>query len=292
VPSSIVTICAQSLCYYNHLSFVAFESDSELSVIERGAFAGSALKSICIPAGVQTLIFDFFSDCSSLASVVFEFHSRLVKIRSTVFLYFRQLQSICLPASLEWIEPEALPLSSLFYIGIETGNRHFIISGGCLLVFDETSIVGHSGFPTEVSIGNVIEELCDACFLCQESLSIVSFEPNSRLRRIGAKAFLRSSLRCIDIPSNVETIGQCCFSFCRDLSIVRFALNSRLCAIEQDAFECCGSLETIWIPSHLQTPVLRQFEPCPPDHRFWHKFQVIIIETELIIDLYMEEFDL
>jgi hypothetical protein len=215
-----------------------------------------------------------------------------LSIQSEALLNCSELHSICLPAALESIAPEAVPWSSLGYIGIEPGNRHFAISGGGLLVLDETSILGHSGFSTEVCIGNAIEELCDCCFLRRHRLSIVSFEPHSRLRRIGARAFVESSLRSIDIPPSVEIIGRRCFQYCSHLSIVRFELDSQLSVLEDDAFECCGSLETIWIPSHLQTLVVDELEPSPPIHPFWHKFQVIIIETELIIDLYLEEFDL
>jgi hypothetical protein len=141
------------------------------------------------------------------------------------------------------------------------GNQHFTISGGWLLVFHRISIVGHSGFPTEVSIGNVIDELCDGCFIWQKSLSIVSFEPNSRLLRIGMKAFSESSLRFIDIPSSVEIIGESCFAFCDELSIVGFELTSRLSVLEKDIFADCRALETICIPTHLQTLILAQV-PC------------------------------
>jgi hypothetical protein len=114
-----------------------------------------------------------------------------------------------------------------------------------LLVFDETSIVGDSGFPAEVCIENVIEELSDGCFLDQCSLSIVSFESNSRLRRIGERAFAQSSLRSIDIPSSVEIIGKFCFTDCNIVSIIRSELASQLSVLDKNAFLGCSGLKTI-----------------------------------------------
>jgi hypothetical protein len=89
--------------------------------------------------------------------------------------------------------------------------------------------------------------------------SVVSFELHFRLRRLNAKAFLRSSLRSIHIPSNVEIIGTC-FADCNNLSIVPFESNSGRSVLEENVFLGCSALETIWIPSHLQTLVLGHFE--------------------------------
>jgi hypothetical protein len=265
VPSSIVSLCERSFSCCCNLSFVAFEYGSRLSVIEGNAFMSCGLKSICIPAGVQILTEYSFISCSDLGSVVFENHSRLSSIQSKAFCDCHHLQSIRLPAGLESIGPEALVWSSLGCIGIETGNQHFTISGGCLLVFEGTSIVGHSGSPTEVWITNGIAELCEW-------------------------AFASCSLRSIVIPSSVEIIREDCFYDCSDLSIVRFEPDSRLSVLEEDAFAYCDALETIWIPFHLQALFLGEFESSPSvdDPYYWHKFQVIIIETGFIIDSYVE----
>jgi hypothetical protein len=250
------------LSSFGNLSFVAFEFGSKLSVIDRGAFMNCALRSICIPSGVQILTQSSFSGCSGLRSVVFENHSRLSSIQGWAFVDCRQLQSIRLPAGLESIGPGALHWSSVDYIGIEIGNQHFSTSGGCFLVFEGTSIVGHSRFPTEVCIMNGIEELC-------------------------REAFLSWSLRSITIPSSVEIIRKCCFRGCFTLSIVRFEPDSRLSLLEPHAFAQCDALETIWIPFRLQGLFLDQFPSSPSASRLWeylHEFQVIIIETGVIID--------
>jgi hypothetical protein len=292
VPSSIVSIGRDSFAYFKSLSFVAFESGSRLSTIEPGAFTeSSSLKSICIPSGIETLTEASFKCCYGLAAVTFERHSRLSNIRRLAFFLCFPLESICLPAGLESIEAEALTWSYLGYVGIETGNRHVSISGNWVLGSTGTSIVGHVGVATEVVIGNDIEELCDACFSCQSTLSLVSFEPDSRLRRIGERVFSESLLRSITIPSAVEIIGEQCFWCCLELSIVRFEPNSRLSVVAKDAFVDCYALEAIWIPCHIQSVVLSQFaSPASIEGRpGWYKFHVIIIETGLVIDSYLAD---
>jgi hypothetical protein len=153
----------------------------------------------------------------------------------------------------------ALPFSSLEYFGIEEGNRHFSICGHYLVDFEGISLLGHLGNATELFIGNAIEELCDGCFFGQIHLSAVSFESNSRLRRIGDGAFFGSSLRSIVIPSRVEIIEADCFRFCWKLLIVTFESNSRLSVIGDRAFGDCSALKIVRVPSCIERIAVNHF---------------------------------
>jgi hypothetical protein len=74
------------------------------------------LQSICIPSGVEVLGSWAFLSCLELSNVSFEFRSRLIRIERGAFAACEDLQSICLPPDLEFLECEALPWSSLEYL--------------------------------------------------------------------------------------------------------------------------------------------------------------------------------
>jgi hypothetical protein len=70
-------------------------------------------------------------------------------------------------------------------------------------------------------------------------------------------------------------IGQKCFAECHELSIVRFEPNSRLAGIGKYSFALCP-LETVWIPSCIQTIAIDHFGYCPD-------VRIFIIETGLTV---------
>jgi hypothetical protein len=60
---------------------VSFECGSKISRVENGISSQChALKSICIPAGVEIFGESCFSDCSSLSQVTFESSSKLTEM--------------------------------------------------------------------------------------------------------------------------------------------------------------------------------------------------------------------
>jgi hypothetical protein len=234
------------------------------------AFAGGwkqnpnfSLQSICIPSSIISISKDCFHWCQGLSFLAFELGSRLSAIERGAFGECFALLSMSLPAGLEQIAASALCWPSLEHIGIDSRNQHFSVSESSFLVFQRLSIVGHVGTATEFCIDSCIEELCDDCFSSQNALAAVSFEPDSRLRRIGEAAFFSSSLRSIVIPSSVEVLAPRCFAYCEKLSIVRFELNSRLSVIGEEAFMVCPTLETVWIPGCLEAISVDHFGYCP-----------------------------
>jgi hypothetical protein len=249
---------------YSWLASVAFEAASALTGIECFAFLGcSSLKSICVPSGVHTIGYGSLDDCGELGHVGFEPHSQLRCIEDHAIGNSRRLQSISLPAGLESLGRAAFSWPSLNYIGIPSGNRHFSISGGHLLVFDAVAIIGHMGRPTELCIANAIEEVSDGCFSAQKSLSVVSFEPGSRLRRIGRSAFHRSGLVSIVIPASVERLEDLSLGDCDKLALVTIEANSRLSFVGETAFRNSRSLKTVRIPACLQSIAAETFGDSP-----------------------------
>jgi hypothetical protein len=74
------------------------------------------------------------------------------------------------------------------------------------------------------------------CFKSCAFFASISFESDSRLKRIESSAFSDSSLRSIVIPRSVEILCSSCFEECKSLSSILFESNSALKRIESHAF--------------------------------------------------------
>ena len=156
IPASVETIEAAAFKGCSSLATVTFEKGSQLKTISGDYSTGStsnysgvfsdctALKSIEIPASVETIEAAAFKGCSSLTTVTFEKESQLKIIGggygysySGTFYYYgafsdcTALKSIEIPASVETIEVVAFKgCSSLITVTFEKGSQLKIIGGG------------------------------------------------------------------------------------------------------------------------------------------------------------------
>ena len=156
IPASVETIETSAFRGCSKLATVTFEKGSQLKTISGDYSTGStsnysgvfsdctALKSIEIPASVETIEAAAFKGCSSLTTVTFEKESQLKIIGggygysySGTFYYYgafsdcTALKSIEIPASVETIEVVAFKgCSSLITVTFEKGSQLKIIGGG------------------------------------------------------------------------------------------------------------------------------------------------------------------
>jgi hypothetical protein len=143
----------------------------------------------------------------------------LKRIESSAFSH-SSLQSIKIPRSVQFIDGSAFLGINLKAISIETDHERFVIDQESLVDILDHRLIRNFSSSSHVSICRDIEILGSSCFAYCESLSSISFESNSRLKRIESSAFSYSSLRSIEIPCNVEILGSSCFADCGSLSSV------------------------------------------------------------------------
>jgi hypothetical protein len=92
-----------------------------------------------------------FSYCRSLQTLTFEPGSKLTRIEDSALKSCFSLASICLPASLETIDGSAFAGTQISTITVESGNRHFRVSGAFLLDFEGTSLIRYFGRSSTVT---------------------------------------------------------------------------------------------------------------------------------------------
>jgi hypothetical protein len=141
--------------------------------------------------------------------------------------------------------------------GLES-SKHVIVPSSVffpsLVAPARVAWIGPHSFADEqiksITISRHVEVLRSSCFLYCGSLSSISFENDSRLRRIESNAFDGTALGSITIPRSVEILCSSCFAYCGSLSSISFENDSQLRRIESDAF-FSTALESITIPQDV-----------------------------------------
>jgi hypothetical protein len=254
VSSSIQ--CIGPACFNGAgITAVAFESGSALKSLSVGWFSATGIRSLCVPASVDSVPVDsagyrFFP--SSLQWLGFEHGSRLTRIEWNIFRY-TNVSFALLPASLEYIHGSlstdnirALP------VALDPGNRHLTVVDRTLMDRTETTVLHYFGDEPEVELGSAIVELGAFCFPFSPLRSL-TFRAPSRVRLIAEYAFGWCMRLCtVAIPPSVEVIATRAFIECKSLQSVVFEPGSRLQRIEQEVFFNALYLDAVDVPASAQ----------------------------------------
>lgn len=98
-----------------------------------------------------------------------------------------------------------------------------------------------------IVIPSSIEYISSFSFISCKSIQKVEFSEDSKLRRIGEKAFQGLLIETITLPSNVEEIKPAAFNFCKNLKEVNFSKNSKITSFCQNCF-FCSKITSLTIP--------------------------------------------
>ena len=262
-----------------------------LTTIGKEMFYRSKLKSVVIPASVETIEAAAFMGCSSLATVTFEKGSQLKTIGGGYSSYYPNyygafadctaLTSIEIPASVETIEAAAfMRCSKLATVTFEKGSQLKTIGGDYSSyyygVFSDCTALKSIEIPASV------ETIEAAAFNFCSSLATVTFEKGSQLKTIGGGYYSSSysyyygafldctALTSIEIPASVETIEATAFKGCSSLATVTFEKGSQLKTIGggyyyhyyYGVFSDCTALKSIEIPASVETIEATAFKGC------------------------------
>jgi hypothetical protein len=81
-----------------------------------------------------------------------------------------------------------------------------------------------------------LEVIGDSSFHFCEGLKSITFDADSKLKRIEYSAFTRIILKSVHLPASLEMLGEHCFGCCWSLTAITFGSPSKLEPIQKQAF--------------------------------------------------------
>ena len=116
---------------------------------------------------------------------------------------------------------------------------------------------------TKVVVHPIVKSIGYDAFRNYKALATITFGDSSKLKTIGASAFLDcEALTTISIPNSVTSIGEFAFQGCKALATITFGDSSALKTIGAGAFLDCEALTTIIIPKSVETIGYYAFGEC------------------------------
>jgi hypothetical protein len=217
-------------------------SEFPVRIIGEKAFKASIIERLILPATVERLAKECFSDCSKLTSVVIEGESKLAVIEADAFKS-SAVKLFAVPNSLEIVGQSA------FARGV--GPLRF-----CPGIDSRLAQIHEAAFAksklAEVSIPPTVRVIGPRCFESCTALTTVTFLGTSSLAEIGERVFAETSIASIQIPRSVTRLLRECFCSCWKLETIIIESDSQLAVIEASAFK--GSIaKRFAVPNSLKT---------------------------------------
>jgi hypothetical protein len=203
IPASTTALTPEFFLNERSVEAIEFEAGSQIRRLEACTFAYcTALKSICIPASVESLAQDCFVAAPPLFQrhggcgierITFERWSKLREIEPGAFYRCVRSQHILIPASVEKMTGSSFPSGVHIQIEVERGNQCFVRNGDLLIDSRQHHLVRYwrreTGATVTVKIPDEIETLDSDCCSMGHNIQLVSFLGTPKLSSIGTEAF-------------------------------------------------------------------------------------------------------
>lgn len=272
IPSFIKKIGSFAFAHCQNLKEIEFEENSNLTSIEKGAFASSLIESITIPKHVKVIGEEAFIRCYRLKKIEFAKDSELQIIEKHAFKD-SMITSISIPSTVEELQDGWCDgTSKLTNVAISPKNCHFkyLDSDNKIIIGKNKSdkcqdeyenIIFANRDVKEALVPSYIKHIKPFAFYQCSHLKKISFSDDSLLETIDSESFSFSKIESIKIPSTVRIINDSSFNCCCKLNRCEFSPNSELQKIGKDSF-WSSFLKTIKIPAGVKTIEEGTFSNC------------------------------
>ena len=210
---------------------------------------------VTLPQNTRHIAADAFAYCQTLTGVTIP--DGLLSIGESAFIYNNRLNNLVIPASVSHIGANLFSgCSALNSLSIAEGNTHYYMDGKAIY---------SAGGDTLVSC----HKSTDSVFLPNTLRVISGFNNNTNIKYVHVpegvtticdNAFGNSSLRSIDLPSQMQFIDEWAFYNCTSLTHV--SMPATLDSMGEGCFESCSVLPAIVIPDGIATIPQEAFYFC------------------------------
>jgi len=195
-----------------------------------------------------------FWNCKSITDITL--HEGVDSIYYWAFANASSLNSIVIPSSVTMIgESPFAGCTSLTNITLAEGNTRYYMDGLMLYTMGGDTLLSCHKSGDSVFLPNTLRMVNG--FVFNKNVKYVHVPEG--VVKIGSCAFAESSLRSIDLPSQMDLIGYEAFSYCS--SLTRVGMPSRLEVMGSGAFENTA-LTSIEIPDGLRVIPEYAFSSC------------------------------
>ena len=261
--------------------------------IGEGAFMGTGVKTVVIPANITSIGYQAFDSCDGLAEITIP--GTVKRIERGAFYNCTSLSKVTINSGVEYIEETAFsgcPITDLDnYSGLSfnvaytsamyKGEPNPVIEDFYTII-DNNAFQGREELQS-ITIPDNIEMIGGYAFEGCSNLSTVNFGPGSKLTRIGVNAFQNcTGLTSITLPNSVTTIDAAAFSssgltsisipdsvfridnqtFMGCTALGSVSIGTGVKTIGSDAFNGCTSLTSVEIPDNVTDIYDSVFEGC------------------------------
>ncbi|MBQ5926432.1 MAG: leucine-rich repeat protein, partial [Clostridia bacterium] len=257
---------------------VVFEATSNVKEIGEGAFYSSGyIKTIEIPASVETIGDQAFRGCWSLGTVTFEASANAADLTfGDAVFYGTRITEFNVPAHAVDLGGVLSGMDKLRKVNVDPNNENYASDAdgilfdkdkktllyypktktGNYVVPDTVEVIGAGVFTNnsnivEVTIGKNVKEIGDSAFAYCTRLTTVNFEDNTEAGaslELGARVFYECrAITSIELPVQTKSYGGYCFAYMDSMSVLD--LNEGLTEMGAYGIYYCPLLTTIEIPS-------------------------------------------
>jgi hypothetical protein len=270
IPASVTAIGAGAFADCRSLAAVVCELGSRLDAIGNAAFARCTLIAFAVPARLRRIGSDAFADCAALADLVVPINAALAEIGDGAFAGCA-IGALELPAALVAVGRDAFarcPLA-MITVGANSAMAPSVLAGfaefaiATLVFADVVTEVRDAAFMNWRALADVrfgAAQIAVVPARAFENCPIVGLSLPNSVVVVGERAFAGGRLDYLTIErgSRLRTIGAQAFLGCHFPALT---LRERVEEIDESAFEGCEELRRILVSSLLAAalPCTRAF---------------------------------